>query len=146
MTTTDVAETSKPVLDADKSRLLHTMIRVRDLDASLNFYSNLLGMKVLRKRDYPTGKFTLAFVGYGDETSNSVIELTHNWGQTEPYNLGSAFGHLAIAVPDVYRACEQLAAAGVKIPRPAGPMAHGGSVIAFIEDPDGYRIELVQRP
>jgi len=145
MTTTDVAETSKPVLDTDKSRLLHTMIRVRDLDASLNFYSNLLGMKVLRKRDYPTGKFTLAFVGYGDETSNSVIELTHNWGQTEPYNLGSAFGHLAIAVPDVYRACEQLAAAGVKIPRPAGPMAHGGSVIAFIEDPDGYRIELIER-
>ena len=145
MTTTDVAETSKPVLDTDKSRLLHTMIRVRDLDASLNFYSNLLGMKVLRKRDYPTGKFTLAFVGYGDETSNSVIELTHNWGQTEPYNLGSAFGHLAIAVPDVYRACEQLAAAGVKIPRPAGPMSHGGSVIAFIEDPDGYRIELIER-
>ena len=145
MTTTDVAETSKPVLDTDKSRLLHTMIRVRDLDASLNFYSNLLGMRVLRKRDYPTGKFTLAFVGYGDETSNSVIELTHNWGQTEPYNLGSAFGHLAIAVPDVYRACEQLAAAGVKIPRPAGPMAHGGSVIAFIEDPDGYRIELIER-
>ena len=145
MTTTDVAETSKPVLDADKSRLLHTMIRVRDLDASLNFYSNLLGMKVLRKRDYPTGKFTLAFIGYGDETSNTVIELTHNWGQTEPYNLGSAFGHLAIAVPDVYRACEQLAAAGVKIPRPAGPMAHGGSVIAFIEDPDGYRIELIER-
>ena len=145
MTTTDVAETSKPALDADKSRLLHTMIRVRDLDASLNFYSNLLGMKVLRKRDYPTGKFTLAFVGYGDETDNTVIELTHNWGQTEPYNLGSAFGHLAIAVPDVYRACEQLAAAGVKIPRPAGPMAHGGSVIAFIEDPDGYRIELIER-
>ena len=145
MTTTDVAETSKPALDADKSRLLHTMIRVRDLDASLNFYSNLLGMKVLRKRDYPTGKFTLAFVGYGDETSNSVIELTHNWGQTEPYNLGSAFGHLAIAVPDVYKACERLAAAGVKIPRPAGPMAHGGSVIAFIEDPDGYRIELIER-
>jgi len=145
MTTTDVAETSKPVLDADKSRFLHTMIRVRDLDASLNFYSNLLGMKVLRKRDYPTGKFTLAFVGYGDETSNTVIELTHNWGQTEPYNLGSAFGHLAIAVPDVYKACEHLAAAGVKIPRPAGPMAHGGSVIAFIEDPDGYRIELIER-
>ena len=146
MTTTDVADTSKPVLDADKSRLLHTMIRVRDLDASLNFYSNLLGMKVLRKRDYPTGKFTLAFVGYGDETGNTVIELTHNWDQAEPYNLGSAFGHLAIGVPDVYKACERLAAVGVKIPRPAGPMAHGGSVIAFIEDPDGYRIELVQRP
>jgi lactoylglutathione lyase len=145
MTMTDAAETSKPVPDADKFRLLHTMIRVRDLDASLDFYTNLLGMKVLRKRDYPTGKFTLAFVGYGDETSNTVIELTHNWGQTEPYNLGSAFGHLAIGVPDVHKTCESLAAAGVKIPRPAGPMAHGGSVIAFIEDPDGYRIELVER-
>lgn len=145
MTMTDVAETTKPVADSDKFRLLHTMIRVRDLDASLNFYSNLLGMKVLRKRDYPTGKFTLAFVGYGDEASNSVIELTHNWDQTDPYTLGTAFGHLAIAVPDVYKACERLAAAGVKIPRPAGPMAHGGSVIAFIEDPDGYRIELIER-
>ena len=145
MTMTDVAETSKPVIDADKSRLLHTMIRVRDLDASLNFYTNQLGMKLLRKRDYPSGKFTLAFVGYGDETNSTVIELTHNWGQAEPYNLGSAFGHLAIAVPDVYKACESLAAAGVKIPRPAGPMAHGGSVIAFIEDPDGYRIELIER-
>ena len=145
MTMTNVAETSKTVPDSDKFRLLHTMIRVRDLDASLNFYTNLLGMKVLRKRDYPTGKFTLAFVGYGDEINNTVIELTHNWGQTEPYNLGSAFGHLAIGVPDVYKTCERLAAAGVKIPRPAGPMAHGGSVIAFIEDPDGYRIELVER-
>jgi lactoylglutathione lyase len=111
----------------------------------LQFYTNLLGMKLLHKRDYPTGKFTLAFVGYGDESSNTVIELTHNWDQAEPYNLGSAFGHLAVGVPDVYKTCERLAAAGVKIPRPAGPMAHGGSVIAFIEDPDGYRIELVQR-
>jgi lactoylglutathione lyase len=145
MTMTDVAETSKTVPDADKFRLLHTMIRVRDLDASLNFYTNLLGMKLLRKRDYPTGKFTLAFVGYGNETDNTVIELTHNWEQAEPYNLGSAFGHLAIGVPDVYKACKRLADAGVKIPRPAGPMAHGGSVIAFIEDPDNYRIELVQR-
>jgi len=145
MTVTDVAETAKAAPDAEKFRLLHTMIRVRDLDASLNFYTNLLGMKVLRKRDYPTGKFTLAFVGYGDETSNTVIELTHNWDQKEPYALGSAFGHLAIGVPDVYKTCETLAASGVKIPRPAGPMAHGGSVIAFIEDPDGYRIELVER-
>ncbi len=132
--------------DTDKFRYLHTMIRVRDLDASLKFYTEQLGMKLLRKRDYPTGKFTLAFVGYGDETDHTVLELTHNWEQAEPYNLGSAFGHLALGVPDVYKACEQLAAAGVKIPRPAGPMAHGGSVIAFIEDPDGYRIELVQRP
>ena len=140
MTMTDAAE-SKP----GKARLLHTMIRVKDLDKSLNFYTELLGMKLLRKRDYPTGKFTLAFVGYGDETDSTVIELTHNWDQAEPYSLGSAFGHLAIGVPDVYKACERLGAAGVKIPRPAGPMAHGGSVIAFIEDPDGYRIELVER-
>jgi lactoylglutathione lyase len=121
------------------------MIRVKDLDAALDFYVNKLGMKLLRKRDYPTGKFTLAFVGYGEETDHTVIELTHNWDQKEPYALGTAFGHLAVAVPDVYKTCERLAAAGVKIPRPAGPMAHGGSVIAFIEDPDGYRIELVQR-
>jgi len=145
MTMTDVAETSTALLGAEKAQLLHTMIRVRDIDASLNFYTNLLGMKLLRKRDYPTGKFTLAFVGYGDENSNTVIELTHNWDQKESYALGTAFGHLAIGVPDVYKACEQLAAAGVKVPRPAGPMAHGGSVIAFIEDPDGYRIELIQR-
>jgi lactoylglutathione lyase len=145
MTMTDMAETSKPLPDADKFRFLHTMLRVRDLDASLNFYQNLLGMKLLRKRDYPSGKFTLAFVGYGEEANSTVIELTHNWGQAEPYALGSAFGHLAIGVPDVYKTCERLAAAGVKIPRPAGPMAHGGSVIAFIEDPDGYRIELIER-
>ena len=145
MTMTDVADKSELIPDTDKFRFLHTMIRVRDLDASLRFYTNLVGMKLLRKRDYPSGQFTLAFVGYGDESSNTVIELTHNWGQAEPYNLGSAFGHLALGVPDVYETCERLAAAGVKIPRPAGPMAHGGSVIAFIEDPDGYRIELVQR-
>jgi lactoylglutathione lyase len=146
MTMTDVADTSKPVTDTDEFRLLHTMIRVRDLDASLQFYTNLLGMKLLRKRDYPGGKFTLAFVGYGDESNNTMIELTHNWGQAGPYDLGSTFGHLAVGVPDVYKTCERLASAGVKIPRPAGPMAHGGSVIAFIEDPDGYRIELIQRP
>jgi len=143
MTITEAA--TRPAIDAGKARLLHTMIRVKDLDKTLDFYVGKLGMKLLRKRDYPTGKFTLAFVGYGEETDSSVIELTHNWEQAEPYNLGSAFGHLAIAVPDVYKACEALAAAGVKIPRPAGPMAHGGSVIAFIEDPDGYRIELIQR-
>jgi lactoylglutathione lyase len=145
MSVTDVAETKKPAGETDKYRYLHTMIRVRDLDKSLKFYTDLLGMKLLRKRDYPTGKFTLAFVGYGEETDNTVLELTHNWDQAEPYALGSAFGHLALGVPDVYKACERLGAAGVKIPRPAGPMAHGGSVIAFIEDPDGYRIELVQR-
>ena len=143
MTITDTA--TAQAVEAGKARLLHTMLRVKDLNASLDFYTEKLGMKLLRKRDYPTGKFTLAFVGYGEETDHTVIELTHNWDQAEPYALGSAFGHLAIGVPDVYQTCERLAAAGVKIPRPAGPMAHGGSVIAFIEDPDGYRIELVQR-
>ena len=136
---------TEAAVDPGKARFLHTMIRVKDLDKSLHFYTDLLGMKLLRKRDYPTGKFMLAFVGYGDETDSTVVELTHNWEQAEPYQLGSAFGHLAIGVPDVYKTCEKLAASGVKIPRPAGPMAHGGSVIAFIEDPDGYRIELVER-
>jgi lipid-A-disaccharide synthase len=145
MAMTETAEATKPIAGTERMRLLHTMLRVRDLDASLQFYTEQLGMKLLRKRDYPSGKFTLAFVGYGDEADNTVIELTHNWDQAEPYTLGSAFGHLAVGVPDVYKTCERLAAAGVKIPRPAGPMAHGGSVIAFIEDPDGYRIELVQR-
>lgn len=126
-------------------RMLHTMIRVRDLDKSIDFYTRLLGMNLLRRKDYPSGKFTLAFVGYGDERSNTVIELTHNWEQAEPYSLGSGFGHLALGVPDVYAACETLGAEGVKIPRPAGPMAHGGSVIAFIEDPDGYKIELIEK-
>jgi len=134
MTITDTAPAQ--MVEAGKARLLHTMLRVKDLDASLDFYTEKLGMKLLRKRDYPTGKFTLAFVGYGEETDHTVIELTHNWDQKDPYSLGSAFGHLAIGVPDVYQTCERLAAAGVKIPRPAGPMAHGGSVIAFIEDPD----------
>ena len=145
MAMTETAEATKPMAGTERMRLLHTMLRVRDLDASLNFYTEQLGMKLLRKRDYPSGKFTLAFVGYGDEADDTVIELTHNWDQAEPYNLGSAFGHLAVGVSDVYKTCERLAAAGVKIPRPAGPMAHGGSVIAFIEDPDGYRIELIQR-
>jgi lactoylglutathione lyase len=146
MSITDTTATRGQAAEAGKSRFLHTMIRVKDLDKSLRFYTEQLGMKLLRKRDYPTGKFTLAFVGYGDENDSTVIELTHNWTQSEPYSLGSGFGHLAVSVPDVYKACEQLAVAGVKIPRPAGPMAHGGSVIAFIEDPDGYRIELIQRP
>ncbi len=126
-------------------RLLHTMIRVKDLDKSLDFYTRLLGMRLMRKKDFPTGEFTLAFVGYGDETSDAVIELTHNWGQQEPYDLGDGFGHLAIGVPDIYGTCEQLAGEGVAIPRPPGPMKHGGSVIAFIEDPDGYKIELIER-
>lgn len=126
-------------------RLLHCMIRVRDLEASIDFYTRHLGMKLLRRRDYPTGEFTLAFIGYGDEANHTVIELTHNWGQRESYQLGTGFGHLAIGVPNIYTLCEKLAAAGIKIPRPPGPMKHGGSVIAFIEDPDGYRIELIAR-
>lgn len=126
-------------------RLLHTMIRVRDLDKSLDFYTRLLGMKLLRKQDYPGGQFTLAFVGYGEEKDHTVIELTHNWDQEEPYNLGSGFGHLAIGVPDIYGTCEKLEKEGVNIPRPPGPMKHGTTVIAFIEDPDGYKIELIER-
>lgn len=127
------------------ARLLHTMIRVKDLDRSLDFYVRLLGMNELRKTDFPTGEFTLAFVGYGEEKNSTVIELTHNWGQEEPYDLGSGFGHLAIGVPDIYATCSELEKAGVPIPRPPGPMKHGGSVIAFIEDPDGYKIELIER-
>ena len=126
-------------------RFLHTMIRVKDLDASIDFYTRHLGMKVLRRNDYPEGKFTLAFVGYGDEKDNTVIELTHNWGQEEPYDLGSGFGHLALAVPDIYAACEKMEQEGVNIPRKPGPMKHGTTVIAFIEDPDGYKIELIER-
>jgi lactoylglutathione lyase len=130
---------------SDGRQLLHTMIRVLDLNKSIDFYTRHLGMKLLRRKDYPSGEFTLAFVGYGDEGSNSVIELTHNWGQKEAYSLGTGFGHLAVAVPDIYATCERLTREGVKVPRQPGPMKHGGSVIAFIEDPDGYKIELVER-
>ena len=131
--------------DTSRYRLLHTMIRVLDLDKSIDFYTRLLGMKLLRNQEYPSGEFTLAFVGYGDENDETVIELTHNWGQKEPYALGEGFGHLAIGVPDIYATCERLEAEGVKIPRPPGPMKHGGSVIAFVEDPDGYKIELIEK-
>ena len=134
-----------PAVDATKFRLLHTMIRVKDLDKSLDFYTRLLGMRMLWKKDYPTGKFTLAFVGYGDEDSGAVVELTHNWGREEPYQIGTGFGHLAIGVPDVYGVCKVLEQEGVRIARAPGPMAHGGSVIAFIDDPDGYKIELIER-
>ena len=131
--------------DTSRYRLLHTMIRVLDLEKSIDFYTRLLGMKLLRNQEYPSGEFTLAFVGYGDETDTTVIELTHNWGQKEPYALGEGFGHLAIGVPDIYATCERLEAEGVKIPRPPGPMKHGGSVIAFVEDPDGYKFELIEK-
>lgn len=123
-------------------QFLHTMIRVNDLDESLRFYCDALGMKLLRKQDYPGGEFTLAFVGYGDEKDNTVIELTHNWG-TSSYDQGSAFGHLAIGVDDIYQACDELKGSGVNVVREPGPMAHGGAVIAFIEDPNGYKVELI---
>ncbi|HYD31145.1 MAG TPA: lactoylglutathione lyase [Azospirillaceae bacterium] len=125
-------------------RMLHTMIRVFDLEKSIDFYTRHLGMKLLRRRDYESGRFTLAFVGYGAEKDHTVLELTHNWDQAEPYQLGTAFGHIAIGVPDIYGTCEKLAAEGVKMPRPPGPMKHGSTVIAFIEDPDGYKVELIQ--
>jgi lactoylglutathione lyase len=125
-------------------RFLHTMLRVGDLDASIRFYTEQLDMKLLRRNDYPEGKFTLAFVGYGDESDHTVLELTHNWGRSE-YTIGDAFGHLALGVSDIYAACERLRGVGVKITREPGPMKHGTTVIAFVEDPDGYKIELIQR-
>jgi len=126
-------------------RLLHTMIRIRDLDASVDFYCRDLGMKELRRNDYPEGRFTLVFVGYGDEASGSVIELTHNWDRETDYDIGDGFGHLAVAVPDIYGAVDKMRAEGVTITREPGPMKHGKTVIAFIEDPDGYKIELIER-
>ncbi len=125
-------------------RFLHTMIRVGDLERSLAFYCELLGMKLLRRKDYPGGRFTLAFVGYGDEASDTVIELTHNW-DTDGYELGDGFGHLALGVGDIYATCDSLRAKGVPITREPGPMKHGSTVIAFIEDPDGYKIELIEQ-
>ena len=125
-------------------RILHTMLRVGDLDRALNFYVEVLGMRELRRRDYPGGRFTNVFVGYGDETSAAVLELTHNW-DTKSYDLGSGYGHVAIEVDDVYRACEEIKRRGGKVTREAGPMKHGTTVIAFVEDPDGYKIELVQK-
>ena len=125
-------------------RILHTMLRVGDLERSLAFYTNVLGMRVLRRNDYPEGKFTLAFVGYGEESETAVLELTYNWG-VDKYELGSAYGHIAIAVDDAYAACEQVKARGGKVTREAGPMKHGTTVIAFVEDPDGYKIELIQK-
>jgi len=120
------------------------MLRVKDLDQSLHFYCNLLGMKLLRKKDYPDGKFTLAFVGYAEESDTAVIELTYNWGRSD-YTLGDAFGHVAIGVPDIYTTCEQLRSAGARIVREPGPMKHGSTVIAFLEDPNGYKIELIEQ-
>lgn len=125
-------------------RILHTMLRVGDLQRSIDFYTKILGMKVLRQQDYPDGKFTLAFVGYGAEMDHTVIELTYNYG-VERYELGTAYGHIAIEVDDAYQACAAVKAAGLKVLREAGPMQHGSTVIAFIEDPDGYKIEFIQK-
>ena len=124
-------------------RLLHTMLRVGSLEESLKFYCELLGMKLLRRKDYPGGEFTLAFVGYGDESDNSVIELTYNWG-VEKYELGNAYGHIALGVDDIYATCEEIRNQGGKVVREPGPMKHGSTVIAFVEDPDGYKVELIQ--
>lgn len=125
-------------------RMLHTMLRVGNLDRSLDFYTSVLGMRVLRKKDYPDGRFTLAFVGYQDEADGAVLELTHNW-DTDHYDLGGAYGHVAIEVDDAYAACERVKARGGQVVREAGPMKHGTTVIAFVQDPDGYKIELIQK-
>ncbi|OGA23163.1 MAG: lactoylglutathione lyase [Betaproteobacteria bacterium RIFCSPLOWO2_02_FULL_67_26] len=125
-------------------RLLHTMIRVGDLQRAIDFYTQVLGMRLLRKTDYPGGRFTNAFVGYDEESKAAVLELTHNW-DTKSYDLGSGYGHVAIEVEDAYRACADVKARGGKVTREAGPMKHGTTVIAFVEDPDGYKIELIQR-
>jgi lactoylglutathione lyase len=125
-------------------RILHTMIRVGDLDKSIAFYTEVLGMHLIRRQDYPDGRFTLAFVGYGDEANEAVLELTHNW-DTPAYDLGNGFGHVALAVPDAAAACAAIRERGGKVVREAGPMKHGKTVIAFVEDPDGYKIELIER-
>jgi lactoylglutathione lyase len=125
-------------------RILHTMLRVGDLGRSIDFYTAVLGMRVLRRKDYPEGRFTLAFVGFGDEADEAVLELTHNW-DTAKYELGNAYGHVAIEVEDAYRACEEVKKRGGRVTREAGPMKHGTTVIAFVEDPDGYKIEFIER-
>jgi lactoylglutathione lyase len=141
------AATQEAVRDsaAQNYRLLHTMIRVMDLDKSIDFYCKKLGMKLLRKHEFPAGKFTLAFVGYGGEDSTAVLELTENWGREETYTHGTGYGHIAIGCKDIYALCDKLKAEGVSIPRPPGEMMNSGVHMAFVEDPDGYKIELIQR-
>ncbi len=124
-------------------RLLHTMLRVGDLEASIRFYCEVLGMKLIRREDFPEGKFTLAFVGYGDESDNTVIELTHNW-ETSAYTIGDAYGHIALGVDNIYATCDAITTKGGKVIRAPGAMKHGTTVIAFVEDPTGYKIELIQ--
>ncbi len=125
-------------------RMLHTMLRVGDLERSIRFYTEVLGMQLLRRKDYPSGRFTLAFVGFGDERENTVLELTHNW-DTHQYTLGDGYGHIALGLDDIHAACAAIAAKGGRVVREPGPMKHGNTVIAFVEDPDGYKVELIQR-
>jgi lactoylglutathione lyase len=124
-------------------RLLHTMLRVGDLDRSLAFYTEVLGMRLLRRKEYPSGRFTLAFVGYGDESEHSVLELTHNW-DTDRYDLGDGYGHIALGVDDIQAVCDAIRSKGGRVVREPGPMKHGSTVIAFVEDPDGYKVELIE--
>jgi lactoylglutathione lyase len=138
-------QTEKTAIDTSGFRFLHTMIRVFDLDRSLDFYTRLMGMKLLRRRDVPDGRYTICFVGYEDDATGTVLELTYTYDQKEPYSIGSGFGHLAIGMADLYGVCAALAKEGVKIPRPPGPLKFGTTHIAFVEDPDGYKIELIQR-
>jgi len=125
-------------------KFLHTMLRVNDLDESIQFYTDVLGMKLFSRKDYPSGKFTLAFVGYGENADNASIELTYNWDRSS-YDLGDAFGHVALGVADIYATCDEISARGGDVVRPAGPMKHGTTIIAFVKDPNGYMIELIQR-
>ena len=134
------------VQEGSTYRMLHTMLRVRDLEQSVSFYTETLGMKLLRRKDFHQGKFTLAFVGYGPEESDAVLELTHNWEQDDAYDLGNGYGHIALGVPDIAETCRSLRDAGANIVREPGPMKHGTTIIAFVEDPDGYKIELIERP
>ncbi len=128
-----------------ESRYLHTMLRVKDLDRSVEFYTTVLGMRELRRREVPDGRYTLVFVGFGENPGQAEVELTFNWDQTDGYEMGSGFGHLAVSMPDVYQACDRIKQAGGKVTREAGPVKFGTTVIAFVEDPDGYKIELIQR-
>ncbi len=137
-----------PVVKATKPRIRHTMLRVKDLDRSVDFYTNVMGMKVFRRSDNEGGKYTVVFIGYGDESTDPAIELTYNWGQDDGYEVGTGYGHIAIGVPDIYGICEKVEAFGMEVPRPPGPLKHtgpNGAVIAFIRDPDGYSIELGER-
>ena len=136
------------VIKAAKPRIRHTMLRVKNLEKSIDFYTRLFGMTVFRRRDVEGGKYSVAFLGYGDENNDPAIELTYNWGHDDGYDIGNGYGHIAIGVPDIYGLCDSLEREGVEIPRPAGPLKHGGpnaSVIAFVKDPDGYLIELGER-